>query len=167
MRPAIMAALAIAVALYLLFALVVVGVSGEVTSPESLAGLFGFMGTPIIMLGSLLGVLTISTSYVVLGTALYETFHIDYRIPPLAAWFTTLVPPLLLFVSGLRNFIDVIGLVGAVSVGIQGVLILAAYLRARKMRLRVPELRVRIPSWTVWLLMVVLTAGVFHELLSR
>ncbi|MCC6934775.1 MAG: hypothetical protein IT406_03770 [Candidatus Yanofskybacteria bacterium] len=167
MRPAIITATVVAAVLYLLFALVVVGVSGDVTSPEALAGLFGFMGTPIIILGSILGVLTISTSYVVLGTALYETFHIDYRVSPLVAWLTTLIPPVLLFISGLRNFIDVIGLVGAVSVGIQGVLILGAYLRARRMRLRAPEIEVRIPSWAVWVIMLILTAGVLYELLQR
>ncbi len=167
LRPAIISSMVFVVALYALFALTIVGVTGEVTSPEALAGLYGVLGTPVIMLASLLGILTISSSYVMLGTALYEAFHIDYRLRPSMAWLLALVPPVLFFMSGLRNFIDVIGLVGAVAGGTQAVLLLAAYLRARRMRLRDAELRLRIPTIIVWLLMAFFAAGGIHELLVR
>lgn len=167
MRPAIITAMMFVVVLYALFAVVVVGVSGDVTSPEALAGLYGILGTPVIMLASLLGILTVSSSFVMLGTALYESFHIDYRLRPSVSWLLALLPPVLIFLSGLRNFIDVIGLVGAVAVGTQAVLLLAAYLRARRMRLRVSELRLRIPAVIVWVLMAFFAAGVIHELLIR
>lgn len=167
MRPAIIAAMVFVVVLYALFAVIIVGVSGEVTSPEALAGLYGILGTPVILLASLLGILTVSSSYVMLGTALYESFHIDYRLRPSVSWLLALLPPVLFFLSGLRNFIDVIGLVGAVAVGTQAVLLLAAYLRSRRMRLRVPELRLHIPTVIVWVLMAFFAAGVIHELLVR
>ncbi len=167
LRPAIITSMIVVVALYALFALTIVGLSGEVTSPEALAGLYGIVGTPVILLASLLGILTVSSSYVMLGTALYETLHIDYRLRPSASWLFALVPPVLFFMSGLRNFIDVIGLVGAVAVGSQGVLLLAAYVRARRMRLRDAEIKLRIPVAIVWLLMAFFAAGVVHELLIR
>lgn len=167
LRPAIIVSMVVVVALYALFALTIVGVSGDVTSPEALTGLYGILGTPVIMLASLLGILTVSSSFVMLGTALYETYHIDYRLRPSAAWLLALVPPALFFMSGLRNFIDVIGLVGAVAIGTQAVLLLAAYLRSRRMRLRVSELRLRIPAMVVWGLMAFFAAGVIHELIVR
>jgi len=167
MRPAIIASMVVVVVLYALFAFTIVGVSGDVTSPEALSGLYGIVGTPVILLASLLGILTISSSFVMLGTALYETFHIDYRLRPSASWLLVLVPPVLFFMSGLRNFIDVIGLVGAVAIGAQSVLLLAAYLRARHMRLRDAEIRLRMPVIVIWLLMAFFTAGVIHELLVR
>jgi hypothetical protein len=111
--------------------------------------------------------LTISSSYVMLGTALYESFHIDYHVRPSLAWLLGIVPPILIFLSGLRNFIDVVGLVGAVSGGVQAVLLLAAYLRARRTRLRDAELRLRFPSIAVWVLMAFFAAGAVHELLIR
>jgi len=166
-RPAIALAMLVAGALYLLFAAAIVGVSGEITSPEALAGLYGLVGAPIIILGSVLGMFTVSTSYVALGTALYETFRLDYKLRVASSWLLTAVPPLVFFWSGLRNFIDVIGLVGAVAGGAQGVLILAAYLRARRVRLREPEFRVRIPAAAVWVLMALLVAGIGYELWVR
>lgn len=167
MRPAIAAAMLAVGVLYLLFAAAIVGMSGEITSPEALSGLYGLVGTPVIILGSVLGMFTVSTSYVALGTALYETFRLDYKLRVASSWVLTAVPPLVFFWSGLRNFIDVIGLVGAVAGGAQGALILAAYLRARRVRLREPELRVRIPVAAVWALIVVLVGGVGYELWTR
>lgn len=156
MRPAIICAVAIAAVLYLLFAFTVVGISGDVTSPEALAGLFNFLGSPIIILGALLGVMTISTSYVMLGTALYETFHIDYRMRVPSAWLLAVLPPILFFLIGLRNFIDVIGLVGSVAVGLLAILLLGAFLRARN--------RYRM---LVWPLMILFAAGIVYQLILR
>lgn len=167
MRPAIITAVSIVAVLYLIFAFTIVGISGDITSPESFAGLFGTFGMPVIILGSCLGLLTITTSYILLGTALFETFHRDYRIKPIRAWMLTVVPPLLMFASGLRNFIDVIGLVGAVAIGFQSVLVLIAYVRARKNRLRTPEFNIPIPSFFIWCLALIFLAGVVFEFLLR
>lgn len=166
-RRAIIVPMLFVVILYGLFAFAIVGVSGQLTSPEAFAGLFGILGTPVLMLAAVLGILTVSSSYVILGTALYETFHIDYRLSSSAAWLFVLVPPVLFFVSGLRNFIDVIGLVGGVSIGTQAILLLIAYLRARHIRLRVPELKLHVPTVLVWLLIAFFAAGVVHEFLIR
>lgn len=167
LRPSILWAVGFAVILYVLFASVVVGVSGEVTSPASLAGLYDFLGTPIIVLGSLLGVLTIATSYVMLGTALFDTFHVDYRQGRPVSWLVAVIPPVAFFLSGLTNFIDIIGLVGAVAVGVQSILLCAAYLRARRMRLRQPEWKLHIPTFVVVLMALFFVVGAIVELLHR
>lgn len=167
MKPAILWAMGLTALLYIVFAIVVVGISGNATSPESLSGLFGLLGSPVIIIGSALGLLTVSTSYIALGSALWENFTMDYRVRPLTAWLLTLVPPLLFFWSGMRNFIDVIGLVGAVAGGLLGIVILGSYLRARKFRLRTPEFKVRIPTFVVWLLMLFFVAGMIYELVAH
>lgn len=167
MKPAIITAIAVVAVLYALFAITVVGISGEVTTPESLAGLFSFMGTPIVIIGSVLGMMTISTAFVVLGTSLWETYRLDYGMRPLSAWLLALLPPVALFAVGMRNFIDVIGLVGSVAVGVQSVLMTLAYLRARKVRLRTPEFSLRIPAVVVIGIALVFAAGAFHEFFVR
>ena len=167
MRPAIIAAMAFVAVLYVVFALVIVGVSGDGTSTEAFAGLYGFLGAPAIIIGSLLGVLTIATAYVMLGTALFEMFTIDYRQSSFLSWLLVLLPPVALYLSGFRNFIDILGLVGAVSVGMLAVLLLWAYLRARRMRLRTSELRLNVPTVLVWLLMLFFTIGIIYSFYSR
>lgn len=167
MRPAILWALGFTAVMYVLFATVVVGVSGEVTSPAAFAGLFEFLGTPVVVIGSLLGMMTITTAYIILGTALFETFVLDFRLRAPTAWVLTGLPPLLLFLSGFTNFIDLIGLIGAVAVGMIAVLVMLAYLRARRMRLRTPEFRIRIPAFVIILVMALFIAGVVIEFMHR
>lgn len=167
LRPAIIGAVAGVTVIYLIFAFIVVGVSGEATSPEALAGLAGAVGSSVILIGAFLGLLTIATSYLGLGAALWEMFHLDYHLRPGTAWFLVAFPPLLFFGAGFRNFIDVIGLVGAVAGGAQGVLLLGAFLRMRRVRLRQPEFRSRFPRILIWGMMLVFAAGVVHALFIR
>lgn len=167
LRPSITWAVALVALLYLLFAFVVVGVSGADTSPEALSGLFGHLGTPIIILGSILGVMTISTSYLMLGTALSEIYGIDYRLRPMSAWLLTVLPPLIFFWTGLRNFIDVIGMVGAVAIGIESAIFLFAYLRAKRFSLRTPEWHLTVPKSVIYLLALLFLAGSGYALIIQ
>lgn len=164
---AVVSAMVLVTVLYFIFAVSIVAVSGDLTSPEAFEGLFGKIGAPVIILGSVLGMLTIATSFLALGTALFETYHTDFRVRAHWSWLMTMLPPLLLFWSGLRNFIDVIGLIGAVAGGTQGILLIGIWLRARRFRLRTPEFRIRIPSFIAVLVMVLMALGVVHELLQR
>lgn len=167
LKPAILWAVGGAAVLYALFAFVVVGVSGSTTSPEAITGLFGLLGQPIVVLASILGVFTISTSYLMLGTALFETFTIDYRVNRFASWMLTAIPPLFFFWSWLRNFIDVIALIGAVSVGVQAILFLGSYIRARTLRPDEAAWRLRVPMSVLWFLIFIFSMGVAYELIVR
>lgn len=165
LRPAIITAVTLVSLLYLVFAFAVVGVSGEVTTPEAISGLYGILGGTIIFIGSLFGVMTISTSFLMMGTTLYETFHIDYRARPVLAWLLVIVPPLLFFFSGLRNFIDIMGLIGGVAVGILSVVILMAYRRAKKFALRTPEFSLHLSPFMTWTLVGLFIAGIGYSLI--
>ena len=127
MSRSISIAVGLVALLYALFAFTVVGISGDITSPEAFSGLYEALGPSVVMVGSLLGILTISTSFVMLGTALFETFSLDYRIARPVAWALTIAPPIGLFLSGLRNAIDVIGLAGGVAIGLQCIVIVLAF----------------------------------------
>jgi amino acid permease len=162
--PAIVTALGTTAVLYAIFAAIVVGISGVATSPDALAGLFDTLGVPIIILGSLFGILTISTSYLMLGTALLEIFHLDYRRRLFPAWLLTIVPPLLFYASGFRNFIDVIGTVGAVAVGAQAIIFILAYLRRDQLTERTPEIQLHLPTFVWYVLMVAFAAGILYAL---
>lgn len=165
-RGATLSAVGLVGLMYLLFAATVVGVSGDVTTPDALRGLFDFLGQPVIIIGSLLGILTISTSYLMLGTALHEIFHVDYKVRAFPAWLLTVVPPLAFFFARL-NFIDIIGTIGAVAVGLEAIIFIFAYLKARRHGAREPEFRLRIPGFVWYLLAVVFAAGLVYALVVR
>jgi len=164
-RTAVLSAIILVSLLYLLFAAVVVGVSGQVTSPDALSGLFDFIGMPIVVLGSLFGVLTIATSYLMLGTAMYEILHLDYRMRRPVAWPLVVLPPLIFYFSGLRNFIDVIGTVGAVTVGLTSIVFILAYLKSRKFSERMPEFSLNVPVFVWYFFMVVFAAGIGYAII--
>ena len=53
-----------------------------------------------------------------LGVALDEVFRWDYGLKKGLSWLLVVVPPFLLFMAGLRTFIDVIGLAGSLAIGL-------------------------------------------------
>ncbi|MBI2065050.1 MAG: amino acid permease [Candidatus Yanofskybacteria bacterium] len=126
-KRSIFTAVTVVGVLYFIFAFAVLGISGETTSSDAISGLVDFMGSRIIFLGSLFGVLAISTSYLMLGTAMLEIFHLDYEISRKWSWLLVIIPPLVLFLGGLRNFIDVISLAGAVAVGLEAFILIFVF----------------------------------------
>ena len=106
--------------LYFVFSFTVFGISGDTTTPDAISGLVGHIGEKVIFLGSLFGVMAISTSFLMLSTALIEIFHLDYGMGRKISWLLVVFPPLVLFLGGLRNFIDVLSLGGGVGVGVTG-----------------------------------------------
>ena len=74
-------------------------------------------------------------------------------------------PPLILYFSGLRNFIDVIGTIGAVTVGLTSIVFILAYLKARKNSERVPEFTLHVPVVVWYFLVVVFAAGTGYAVL--
>lgn len=167
LKKSILTAIAVVAFLYLLFAFIVVGISGDVTSPESLEGLFDFLGPGIIVLGSVFGILAITTTFLTLGTALLDIFRLDFGIPRFYAWLLVILPPLVLFLAGQRNFIDVISLVGAVAVGLEPLVLLFAYRKARTAGTRTPEFALTVPKPVMILVGLVFATGAAYALFLR
>ncbi|MBI2057613.1 MAG: hypothetical protein HYT63_01360 [Candidatus Yanofskybacteria bacterium] len=146
--------------IYLIFAFLVVGVSGEVTSPEAFAGLSSFLGSKVVLAGSIFGVLAIFTSFLNLGRVLQESFQFDFRLGKFTAWFLALWPPFFLFIFGIRNFINVIGLAGSVAIGLQSVVFVLIYSKVKRMGHRIPEYSLNMPIWFWYLVIAVFASGV-------
>jgi amino acid permease len=167
LKPSIITSVVFTGILYILFAFVVVGVSGFSTSDDSLLGLSEFLGPTIVILGSLFGVVAISTSFLMLGTALIDVFSVDYGVRHLSAWLWVIIPPFLLYMGGLRSAIDVISLVGAVAIGLESVILLYVFRRAKKQGDRKPEFSIHVPDWVTVLLGTVFIMGIIFELFIR
>lgn len=153
--------------LYFIFALTVLGISGESTSPDAISGLTDYLGGPIVFLGSLFGFLAVSTSYLMLSTALLQVFTLDYGLNRRIAWLLVILPPFALFLGGLRNFIDVISLAGAVAIGLEAFILIFVFIKAKTHGDRIPEYSMRVPAWTLYLLALVFGGGMVYTLLTR
>lgn len=141
LKSAIFWGTAIPAALYFLFALVAVGITGSQTTPEAIEGLVPHLGRWVIMLGAIFGFFAVFTSFLVLGIAIKKVYQHDYGIKGRWAFLLACVVPLAAYLAGVKNFILIIGFIGAVLSGLDGILTILIYFRARRSGDRQPEYR--------------------------
>ncbi len=167
LKKSIWLAVLLAGALYLLFAFTVLGVSGDATTTDAISGLYQFLGGKIILLGSIFGLLAVTTSFLMLGSAFLEMFQLDYNIGKKWAWFLVVVPPLVLFLGGLRTFIDIISLAGSVAIGLEGIVLTFVYIKSKSKGDRVPEYSLELPKFFYYLLIFMFGAGIVYALFIK
>lgn len=126
------------IAIYALFSIAVVGISGAATGQIATVDLGSKLGNGWAVLANLFAILAMSTSFIALGLALKEMYIYDYKMGKNMAWCLTCIVPLIALLLGIRSFIGVIGLAGAVAGGAEGLLLLGIHHRAQKKR---PELK--------------------------
>jgi amino acid permease len=138
---------------YLLFILAVVSISGSLTSPEAIIGLKNFLGGRVISLLLIFGLMATFTSYVALGLTLRKIFSYDFKIPRNISWAIACFTPFILYLVGFKNFINIIGFVGAIALAIEGILIVLMYNKIKQ-------------RWLLTLpLILVLLAGIVYEII--
>jgi len=167
LKKAITCGTLIPAGIYLFFAIIVLGICGEVTSPDAISGLNGLLGSKIILIGSIVGFLTSSTIFLNIATSLKESLQEDFKIRRRWMWILAILPPYLLFLLGIRNFIDIISLVGGVAVSVHLILLIMMYVKAKRNGDRLPEYSIRLPIWTMYLLMLVFAAAAVYTIVVK
>ncbi|OGM97510.1 MAG: hypothetical protein A2735_02135 [Candidatus Yanofskybacteria bacterium RIFCSPHIGHO2_01_FULL_41_21] len=150
--------------LYAIFITTVVGVSGLATTPDAISGLYQFLGSKITILGSLFGTFAITTAFLMHASAMVNTFHQDFKIHRLNAWLLAVAPPMVLFIIGIRSFIGIISLAGGVALALEQILIVFLFARAKSRGDRLPEYSLNIPTWLLYTLMAMFSAGIVYFL---
>jgi tyrosine-specific transport protein len=149
--------------IYFLFALVVVGVTGPNTTEDAISGLVSHLGQGIIILGAVFGFLAVITSFLMLGLNLRKMFQLDYKLNKFLAWVLACFVPLAAFLLGFKDFILLIGLIGAVAGGLEGITIIWIYVRAKKMGDRRPEYSLRLNKIFVFGLIFLFAIGIIYH----
>lgn len=157
---------AISIAIYILFIITVVGLSGSQTSPEAIPGLIQLLPPYVIKIALILGLLTTFTSFLAMAEAAKRAFIEDWRLSPRLSWvFCCILPPILYFL-GLRNFLNIIGIVGAIMLGIFGITLFAIYLKIKNNNGEQPsDYNLNLPNWLVYFFIIILVLGVLTETL--
>lgn len=122
-RRVVVSSSIIAALVYLFFIMSVVGVAGGDVAEHALSSLKEFAPWPLFAVGVLIGLLAITTSYFALGLELRYTFQYDLFETKIVAWFATAVVPLILYLIGVNDFVLILSIIGAVGVGVEGILI--------------------------------------------
>ncbi len=164
MKSAIVIGITVPMLIYGLFTFVIDGVTGVATTPEAISGLGAVVGWPVYVLGALFGILAIATSYITFGYYLYETFLLDYGINKLLAHLLIAVVPISFVLFGLRDFIAIIGFLGAVMGGFEGITMILTYFKAKKMGDRNPEYSLKLPHFVYYILILTFVLGMVYTL---
>jgi len=162
-KQIIILGMGIVILLYFLFSAAVVGVSGVQTTQEAFQGLIPFLGPNIIKLGASLGVLAVAASFLVLSLYLKDTFKYDFGVDSWKSFLITVLPPIGLFALGMRNFIDVLGVTGTIIGALEGTAVILIFRKVKSKRDRKPEYSLSVPSFLLYLLMVVFIIGLIAQ----
>jgi tyrosine-specific transport protein len=121
----------IALAVYLIFIVSVVGFTGVVTTESALDGFGQIFRGGLLEIVFLFGLVTTFTSFVIFGLTLKKILHYDLKISKTLSWAITAFLPLILLFAGLNNFIAIISFIGGVTLGLEGIIILMMYQKTR------------------------------------
>ncbi len=161
----IVVSMSIVTVLYAAFSFVVVGATGAQTTQAAFDGLVPVLGPAFRVAGALLGSVTVLSIFMVIGLGLQNTFRYDFRLTRFWSWSLVCGVPVVLFVLGARQFIGVIGFVGAVFAGTVGIVIIWMYERLRASPVCRRHHCLDIPHAVSWLIAAVFLAGIALELM--
>jgi len=168
-KKAIIFGVTIPFIVYIIFTLVVVGVTGLQTTEIGTIGLGEVIGKSMLMFGNLFAFFTMATSFLTLGLALKNTYRFDIGFKHKTAWLLACLPPLFVFIFGLQDFVKVLGTVGAIGGGIEGLLILAIYwkLKSLKTTERQPEYKIPASGILIAVLSLIFIGGIVYTFVAR
>ena len=163
LKKAIICGTLISAIVYLFFIFIVLGVSGNLTSPDAISGLAGVLNSrAILLLGSFLGLLAVSGASLSYGIYIKETLWYDFKINKWLAWLITGAAPLTLFLLGARNFVTVIGIIGALFFAFQAVVVLLIHKKSKSSEIK-PDYEIKLPNFVYYIIGL---AAVFGGLLE-
>ena len=149
---------------YALFVAAVVGVTGTDTSQIATIQLGEVLGQKMIVFANLFAVFAMTTSFLALGLALKEMYNYDYKLHKNLAWLLTCSVPIAAFVLGFKEFIILIGAVGAIAGGAIGVMTVLMHARAKKLGKRKPEFSIAEHRILSLLLIAMFVGGTLYQI---
>lgn len=166
LRKALIIGSAVPIIVYLLWALAVVAVTGPATTEVATLGIGQFLGaTPALLVNSF-AVVAMLTAFLGLGLALREMYEYDYKMRTMTAWLLVVTVPAVFVLSGFHGFIRILGLTGALGIGIAAVLIVLMHQRAITHGTRKPEYAIRLPFAARALIVLVFIIGMALEIVN-
>jgi len=136
LREAIIVGGAIPFLVSIIFGIGVLMASGTGVTSDAISGLIPVLGSGVVQFGAALGLLAVFTSYLAIGYDLKELYTFDFKMRPVNAWVLAALLPIVPFLFGAQNFINLIALVGGLFIAIDGIFIM---LMLRTMRKKTPN----------------------------
>jgi len=171
MRKSIIVGATIPVILYLLLAFITVGMIGEekfaqLEPNQRIATIaLSMFSHPLLgLFANALAVLAMFTSFLSLSMALIELYEFDYKFNHTLAVVLTFVLPIFVVLMKVTSFIAILALTGGVAGGLEGILIVMMYVKAKKKSDRVPEYNLNIPFFVLAFLISLFALAIVYEI---
>jgi tyrosine-specific transport protein len=171
MKHAIILGTVISALIYLLFPLFVVGVTGLNTTDGAIIGLGKSLGYKMLLLGVFFGMLTMSTSFLVVGLAMKEIFKFDYKknnkASSLGACLIPFISSLIIILLKIDNaFYKVIDITGSLLYPLTSILLVIMFWKAKKVGERKPEYSLKYAKILGISIIILFLAGFVNELIK-
>ena len=153
----------IPMAFYAIFTFLVLGITGPATTPDAVSGLAPYLGAAGMVISAIFGIFAVMSSYVVLGVNMQESLYLDFGVKKQLAFILTAAVPLFLYLLGLKSFILIIGFIGAVFSGLDGLFMVLVYWRAKKRGDRQPEYALPKFKLLSLVLALIFSAGLIYQ----
>ncbi len=170
MKKALVIGSILPIVLYIFFAAIVIGLVGLsnfelLSANERIATIaLSVYSNPLLgLLANIFAIFTMFTTFLTLGVALTEMYQYDYHLKKNLAFALTLSLPLLLALSGLTTFIATLGLTGAIAGGLDGILVVLAYWKAKFLGDRKPEYSLKVPKLVGYFLILMFAVGILYQ----
>jgi len=98
-----------------------------------------------------------------LGVAVRKIYQHDYKIKSLISFLLACFIPLFGYLLGFKNFILIIGFVGAIVSGLDGILTILIYFKAKKLGDRRPEYSLAGAKILGGSLILIFTLGLIYQ----
>jgi len=164
-KKAIIIGLTIPLVIYLLFSLVVIGVNGLDVSEDGITGLGGVLGNFAFWIGSFFAIIAMTTSFISLGVVLKDTYHYDYKIKKPLAWLLVVSLPLLIFLLNVVSFVEILAIAGVLMGGVEGILMVLMYRRAKKLGDDKPAYSLKLPKILLFGIATIFLIGIIYQLI--
>lgn len=165
LKKVIIGSILIAAITYLFFIYLILGITGNNVSQDAITGLKNYLGSGIVALALTFGLLTVFTSFITISLTLKKILWYDLRLKKNLAWLIACFAPLILFLLGFDNFISVIILTGGVMLGIDIIIIILIYLKAKKEGDVRPAYSLSLPYLFLYFIIIFFIIGIIYEII--
>ncbi|MFH1426684.1 MAG: aromatic amino acid transport family protein [Candidatus Kerfeldbacteria bacterium] len=153
-------------AIYAIFAVIVVGISGLETTESAVVGLGSEFGSVIIWIGAVFGILAMGSSFLIIGLALKQMYQYDFGRSKITALTLALGIPLIIYLMDLASFVEILSIAGAITGGFQGIIIWQMLRKTQAMPAqRKPEYTFNVSPWAIWTVQIIFVLGIVYECL--
>ncbi len=154
----------IPVAVMLFFTVLAVGITGNNTTPDTLAGLNSIIGNGVVVFALIFGLLAIITSFLVLAQAVKEVYWWDLGMNKKLAWGLSCIVPYFLYLIGFQNLIKVISLTGAVVGGVLGIVVICLVFKVKRKKELAPIISNNLSKPFAYFLSLLFILGLIYEI---